>query len=57
VVTVTLILPTSWVGIASVRRLRKKPPNQCIKCGYNLTGNISGICPECGTAMAGKVGT
>ena len=18
------------------------------KCGYNLTGNISGICPECG---------
>jgi hypothetical protein len=20
----------------------------CIKCGYNLTGNVSGICPECG---------
>ena len=23
-------------------------PGQCVKCGYNLTGNISGVCPECG---------
>ena len=22
----------------------------CIKCGYDLTGNESGACPECGTA-------
>ena len=21
---------------------------ECMKCGYNLTGNISGVCPECG---------
>lgn len=21
---------------------------QCRKCGYNLTGNVSGVCPECG---------
>jgi len=20
----------------------------CDQCGYNLTGNISGVCPECG---------
>ena len=20
----------------------------CLRCGYNLTGNVSGICPECG---------
>jgi hypothetical protein len=20
----------------------------CINCGYNLTGNVSGVCPECG---------
>jgi rubrerythrin len=20
----------------------------CQKCGYNLTGNVSGVCPECG---------
>ena len=24
------------------------PPGHCQKCGYNLTGNVSGICPECG---------
>ncbi len=23
-------------------------PGHCQKCGYNLTGNMSGICPECG---------
>jgi uncharacterized RDD family membrane protein YckC len=23
----------------------------CRTCGYNLTGNISGICPECGTPI------
>ena len=21
---------------------------QCLKCGYDLTGNTSGVCPECG---------
>ena len=24
----------------------------CVHCGYNLTGNVSGVCPECGTAVA-----
>jgi hypothetical protein len=23
----------------------------CSNCGYNLTGNVSGICPECGAAI------
>ncbi len=23
----------------------------CPKCSYDLTGNISGTCPECGTAI------
>ncbi len=23
----------------------------CFACGYNLTGNVSGVCPECGTAV------
>jgi len=26
-------------------------PPTCHKRGYNLTGNVSGICPECGTAV------
>jgi len=24
---------------------------RCVKCGYDLTGNVSGICPECGTPV------
>jgi hypothetical protein len=26
----------------------------CMVCGYNLTGNTSGVCPECGTAISEK---
>jgi len=28
------------------RRSRKR--DHCLKCGYNLAGNTSGVCPECG---------
>jgi hypothetical protein len=27
---------------------RVVPPGHCRNCGYNLTGNVSGVCPECG---------
>jgi len=27
---------------------------RCEGCGYNLTGNASGICPECGRGIAGQ---
>ena len=36
------LLGKLWYG-------RKFPPGHCVKCGYNLTGNVSGRCPECGT--------
>lgn len=26
---------------------------RCRRCGYNLTGNVSGVCPECGTRIDG----
>ena len=29
----------------------KRDSSACIGCGYNLTGNVSGVCPECGTAI------
>ena len=28
------------------------PPGHCQSCGYNLTGNVSGRCPECGEPVA-----
>lgn len=37
------------------RRHKHVPPfvatSNCMECGYDLTGNISGQCPECGTAI------
>ena len=32
-------------------RDKLQPENACRHCGYNLTGNTSGICPECGTQI------
>lgn len=29
-------------------------PNHCSHCGYNLTGNVSGVCPECGARLKTK---
>jgi hypothetical protein len=31
-----------------LRRYRRRKRGLCIRCGYDLTGNVSGICPECG---------
>lgn len=30
---------------------RQNLPGSCRRCGYDLTGNVSGRCPECGTAV------
>lgn len=32
------------LGLRSLRH----PPDHCHRCGYDLTGNLSGRCPECG---------
>lgn len=32
-------------------RHRRRRRNQCLRCGYDLTGNVSGVCPECGTPV------
>ena len=31
-------------------QVRPPPPHCCPTCGYDLTANVSGVCPECGTA-------
>ncbi len=33
------------------RDRRRHAPGHCRKCGYDLTGNVSGRCPECGTTI------
>ena len=47
----------SWFGTLiglSFLRLEKRtiPAGHCPDCAYNLAGNISGICPECGRPAA-----
>lgn len=33
------------------RRLSRSRRGLCTACGYDLTGNVSGVCPECGNAV------
>lgn len=44
-------LPACWImsNARSRRRLAlRREQGLCLHCGYDLTGNVSGICPECG---------
>lgn len=34
-----------------VRRWYRARRGRCIGCGYDLTGNVSGVCPECGKRL------
>ena len=42
------VLPAIW--FVKWRKRRKFGPNSCGNCGYDLTGNETGECPECGSA-------
>ena len=41
------LLPSARVLAASLRRPRAQR-GLCPRCRYDLTGNVSGVCPECG---------
>ncbi|MBN2559788.1 MAG: hypothetical protein JXQ75_02495 [Phycisphaerae bacterium] len=50
-----LWLPFAIVAIPTAfmfwRDRRRHPAHHCRSCGYNLTGNVSGVCAECGTPI------
>ncbi len=56
----TLIVMPGWLpvvaGLVPVTlfwwRDRRIPPGHCQRCGYDLTGNVSGRCPECGEPVS-----
>jgi hypothetical protein len=54
IILISGALPAIWFR----RRLRHlrilRAVGCCPSCGYNLTGNTSGVCPECGTAIPQK---
>jgi len=36
------------------RKSRKHPKGHCQGCGYDLTGNTTGVCPECNANVAAQ---
>jgi hypothetical protein len=40
-----------WTWLAYRRRRDRDRPGHCNACGYDLKGNVSGVCPECGAAI------
>ena len=45
-----LLLMRRTVFLPHRRRMR----GMCTRCGYDLTGNTSGVCPECGTTIEAR---
>jgi len=50
-VAVFSLLPL-WRESRRYAKRRRSRANLCVECGYNLTGNTSGICPECGMKIS-----
>jgi len=44
-------IPTAWLWHRD-RRKKRIGPGCCLRCGYDLKGNISGVCSECGLKRA-----
>ena len=56
-VPLPLLLLLTLIGTGLLWRLDHRfPPGYCQDCGYDLTGNTSGVCPECGTPIDGRPG-
>jgi hypothetical protein len=54
-------ISTTTILVSQFRRHREQQviyqrfrQGRCLHCGYDLTANTSGVCPECGTAVLRK---
>ena len=52
-IALLMVIFTTWVVRQGTTRNLREELNKhgfptCVKFGYNLTGNVSGRCPECG---------
>ena len=44
-------VPPAWWVVRRVRSRRLIRSGRCPACFYDLTGNVSGVCPECGARL------
>ena len=44
-------LPPLVAATRAFRQVLRHRRNLCPACGYDLTGNVSGVCPECGSRL------
>ena len=49
IILAAVVLPALYLFYRDRRRIQ---PGHCPHCGYNLTGNTSGVCSECGEPAA-----
>lgn len=54
IVALFLTYPAVAFVLGPVRSRYRHSRNRCIRCGYDLNGNISGRCPECGNASENR---
>ncbi|MHC4444560.1 MAG: hypothetical protein ACYTA5_18335 [Planctomycetota bacterium] len=52
---VSLIYPATSIIYTQLRKHYRKKKGVCLNCGYNLFGNVTNICPECGTTFDPKL--
>jgi len=53
ILVATATLPSIWL----VKSFRRPKREHCPKCSYSLTGNTSGVCPECGSKISASTTT
>ena len=58
VVVLSCALPGHWLtaALSHSRARRRARRGLCAACGYDLTANASGVCPECGTGCGTECG-
>ncbi len=44
-----------WMALGERQARRRMRPGLCRACGYDLTGNVSGRCPECGCPIVAQL--
>jgi len=49
---VVLEMPRVVARERTIERGRRRAAGLCEQCAYDLTGNASGVCPECGAPAA-----